>query len=52
MECIKLLKELNKRKVQGYTYLMVKELTEREITEIQDCGFYIKKTSNGYQIHE
>lgn len=52
MECIKILKQLNSRKLKGYKYLIIKELTAQEIEEITECGYFIKKTDNGYKIFE
>lgn len=39
-------------KSKGYNYLVVSQLTEDEIQEIQDCGYFIKKIENGYRISE
>lgn len=50
MECIKILKQLNERKIRGYKYLIVKKLSEGEIQEIIDCGYFVKKINNGYKI--
>ena len=52
MECIKILKRLNENKLRGYKYLKVKSLTEKEIQEIIECGYYIKKINNEYRISD
>ncbi len=52
MDCIKILKKLNAQKLKGYKYLIVNSLTSKEILEIKDCGYFIKKVENGYKIHE
>lgn len=52
MECIKILKKLNEQKLKGYKYLKIKELTEKEKIEILECGYFIKKTEDGYRISE
>lgn len=50
MECIKILKKLNERKLKGYKYLTIKVLTEKDIEHILECGYFIKKTDDGYRI--
>lgn len=52
MNCIKILKKMNENKLNGYKYLIVKELTELEKQEILDCGYFLKKIKDGYQISE
>lgn len=52
MDCVRVLKKLNRAKIKGYKYLIVKNLNERERQEIIECGFFIKKLENGYKISE
>lgn len=52
MECIKILKKLNERKVKGYKYLTVKVLTEKDIQNILECGYFVKKIQNEYRISD
>lgn len=52
MECIKILKQLNENRLKGHNWLKIKDLTEREIQEIIECGYFIKKIKNGYKISD